>query len=365
MIPDRPMKTGAIVIMAAALACPALAQTDTVQDAYGATAARPDIPRMRLAPIAGFDDDAAYMKSIADRAAELAAQAGQTADAVTRTDLLLSSANWILARELEPACSRKVLKLAEGPERLDDTAVLAALDRADELLTEAGKTIDSDVPEEVRSDLHHRRETLESFAEALRVYLLPDTDPEAARSTRRAASRLSVLLEDANPQVVAAAGLWQACLRSREADLEPALSVLGPALADPPGRSMPYAFFARILRCRLLAARDGFAMAIGLLTQLEDRTAEWLDNDTDRADAARTVTLAEFQVLADWHDHLSAADHPSERAWCGQRMDTLTKTRLGEGGKQNTVLRLAPAVPILPPHDKADASTPGSSSEQG
>jgi hypothetical protein len=190
-------------------------------------------------------------------------------------------------------------------------------------------------------------ETLQAFGLALRVYLLSGDAPDAVRETRRAASRLSPLLEGSDIAVAKAAALWQAALRSREADPAPALSVLDMALADPPARSQPYGFFARLLRCRLIATRGGSAAAIGLLLQIEERCREWFKDGPERDAAIRTVQLVRIELMAGWHKELASAHRETERQWCADQIAILVAERFNEGSA--TVSRLAPAVPIIAP----------------
>ncbi len=308
------------------------------------------LPVVRLAHIPGFDDDTAYARSIATRVEELAAQASRADDLTKRVDLLAASANLALAHQIEPACTHRLLQFHSDEEVFEEAALRSALDRADELITQAQNTLRKvddvdDLPEGWSAQSGRRLETLDIFAVGLRAYLLPGAGDEAVRSVRRAVSRLAPLLEDQSPAVTAAANLWQACLKSRYSDPARALSVLGPALADPPRGSMPYAFFARLERCRLIAKRGGPAAALALLMQIEEHCDDWLTDDTARDDAMRTAQLVEIQVLTDWHDRLGVPEHSAERQWCADRIKALLADHFAEDSK--TVLRLTSAIPII------------------
>jgi hypothetical protein len=266
--------------------------------------------------VPGFEDETAYLSSIEARVSEMAARARATDEPVASAELLLAAANLILARKLEPACSRglhgiaiiRELGLAEAGIELDLDRAEEHLAGAEAALTQAALIPRADrkgahaneretepqpadsrqtpeaMPPERSEDLRRQLGTLQAFAVALRAYLLPDELCKGERSTRRAASRLAPLLEETDAEVAAAAQLWHACLRAREADPTPALSVLQLALADPPPQALPYAFFARLLRCRLVAHRGGFVTALALLTQIEHRCEEWF---TKRAPETR------------------------------------------------------------------------------
>ena len=310
----------------------------------------PDMPRVRLAPMPGFDDDAAYIRSIAARVSELTALAEKADDPIRRVGFLLAAANLILAHQLEPGCTNRLLHIRGDQDELDRAALRSALNRADALMTQADTALREmqdrgDLPASQLQESSHRLEMLQALSSGLHAYLLPGESAEAARKSRRAASRLSPLLEEKSRTVVAAATLWQACLRGRESNPAPALSVLGPALADPPPESMPYAFFARLLRCRLIAARGGPATALALLMQIQERCDEWFSSDKEREEAARAAQLLRIQILADWHDRLGPSGGASEQQWCVERIKALIDDHFGDDSK--TVLRLTPAIPLL------------------
>ncbi len=337
----------------------------------------PDPPQMRLARMPGFDDDAAYMRSIADRASELSALASQADKPAKRIDLLLAAANLILARQLEPACSTALLQIVDEGNVWKEAELRSALDRADTLIEQAFAAMIDEAftaieelreqegpPADRLDELTRRIETLRAFASGLRAYLLPGDGAEAGRVTRRAASRLSPLLEDQSRPVAAAATLWQACLRSRESDPTRALSLLDLALAKPREQALPYAFFARLQRCRIIADRGGSASALALLLQIEERCDDWLTSDADRANAARASQLVQLQILIDWHTRLeSSSEHDAERKWCADRISALREAAFD--GDDNTVLRLTPAIPIVARPPDLDDPMPEATPEGG
>ncbi|UCC32711.1 MAG: hypothetical protein JSU86_10590 [Phycisphaerales bacterium] len=323
----------------------------------------PDLPRVRLAALPGFEDDAEYLRSISGRVTELEVQARQAGDPMRQAEPLLAAANLILAQQLEPTCTRRLLHVDGNMDEPGEADLRSALDRADALIERAGAALKEpqvreDRPADRLQQITHRLQTLGAFAAALRAFLSPDKGPQAARDARRAASGLAPLREDRNQPVAAAASLWQACLRSLESDQGPALSVLDLALSDPVPESMPYAFFARLLRCRLLADRGHPATALALLMQVEERCSEWLATDKEREDAVRAAQLAEIQITADWYRRLNGSEASSERKWCAERIQTLIGDSFGEDG--NTVLRLTPAIPIVasPPGEDSAAPDP-------
>ena len=326
----------------------------------------PPRPQVRLAPIQGFDAEAAYVRSIADRISELSEQADRATEATDRVEYLLAAANLILAHQLEPACTKRLLGIEDAHDPAARERTDSSLDRAEALLQQArnllteGMPAREDLPEGWLGRTSERLEVLDAFARALRAYLVPGEGAERTRAMRQAASGLSPLLEASNRAVVESATLWQACLRSEAGEGERAASVLDLALADPLPQGVPYAFFSRLLRCRLIAADDGHAVALALLMQLEERCQGWFSNDIDRDNAVRAAQFARIQVLADWHHKMPLPEQESERQWCVERATKLIDEHFSEGA--DTVYRLVSAAPILAHPPGTESKTPGAAS---
>jgi len=309
---------------------------------------------VRLATVAGFADDAAFLDSITSRFTALQQQAEEATDATRKTEFLLAAANLILAEQLEPLCSRKILRLGEPPPGDDALVAARALDRAEALLAEAdtfllanqeNPPVQSPPPDPAK-DLDRIAVTLKAFTQALRAYLVTEVDGDSSRTARRAASGLSIIVEDDNPQIAAAAAFWQACLRATEPDQSPALDILDRVIVDLPDDAQRFGFFSRLLRCRLVAARGGSSAALALLMQVEERVEDWFNADLDRADAGRSCAWIRLQTLNDWRDRMDLNSQGDERAWCKSRIDTLRAERFSDPSG-TTVLRLNHAIPIV------------------
>ena len=351
-----------------AMPCAALTQTDSVVGASGGDLPPDRTPEVRLGALPGFADDGAFLESVTRRIAELQQQAADTDDAQRKAGFLLAAANLLLAEQLEPACTMRFFQLDPPRQKDDGLAVAPALARADAFITEAEASLppptehnapDENAPTADRrgNGLRRTSETLRALAQALRAYLTADVDADPARTARRAASGLSVLLEDDNPQVAAAAAFWQACLRAKDPDPTPALAVLDPAVVDPPPDSVRFGFFSRLLRCRVLAARGGSAAALALLLQVEERVNDWFKADAERADAVRACAWLRLRILQDWHDRLDSTSQADERTWCGSQMDTLRTQRFSDP-RSATVIRLSRAIPIIAKLPEPAAPTP-------
>ena len=320
----------------------------------------PGIPRVRLTPMPGFNDDAAYIHFVTERVTRSVEQAEVEQTRGLQAKHLLAAANLILAFELEPVCSQRLLRIPVDPDEIDESRIRDALDRADELLARAETAVrvgnEADPLAESATRVQEHAQSLRAFSGALRAYLRAGRDNKGVEEIRQAASLLSRLMEQDDPRVVAAATFWQALLRSLEDDPDRALSVLELVLTDPPPDSMPYAFFSRLLRCRLIAQRGGVAAALALLLQLEERCLDWFSDDDERAAAIRVIQLERIHLMTDWREPLPTADAAAKRSWCRKRAVALTKEAFADPG--DTVLRLTPAIPTLVEPLKPPAQLP-------
>ncbi len=330
----------------------------------------PGPPSVLLSGVKDFADELSQAKSIADRVEELVEIAGQKAKPAERAGRLLAAANLILARQLEPHCTRALLRIPEDSAKNSATALSEWFNRIDELIQQAGDTIatiraaerptgDESVPDE-SADLKRELDTLRAFANSQRAYLMDREDPDSASSKRRAASELAPLLEDSDKRIASASRMWQAALRAEENDPSAALFILEPALADPMPEAMPYAFYSRLIRARLIARRGGSAAGVALLSLIEERADGWFTDPTRRADATRACAYERLRIVRDWYDRLSPVNESDERAWCiaeSQRVHDRYFSSV------RTVLRLDPAIPDMatpPPAEptKTDSDDP-------
>jgi len=310
--------------------------------------AQRSIPKVTLAPLSANEDDHDFLRTIAARAEELGKSASSADDPIVRCELALSAANLILAHQLEPMGSLMLLGAEVDPHL--QAEIREALERSKVLLDLAEESFGKfpsdpgDAAAKIKK-ITYQLEALRGFFEALRAYLLPQADAEGMRQSRKAASRLSVLLEDENPSISVPAALWYASLRGRETDPEAAISVLDSVLSDPPRSVLAQGFFARLLRCQLLAQQGGHAAALALLLQVEERCDQWFSDATRRDEAIRAATLVQMHVLNAWRERLNGSAQSAERQWCVDRITALSKERFGSG--EGTVLRLGLAIPLM------------------
>lgn len=311
------------------------------------------LPKVRMPLIEEFDDQESYRQSISDRLKDLQNRANETKDEELRAKLLLAQANYILAYEVEPACTYKLLQLEDQPELdIQPQQLQAAFDRADRAIHQATEIINN-IPAPEPDDDHKNQLTLrksldilQAFAKAQRVYLLQDTE-NTQSDARRAASGLSALVEMDQPTIASAATFWQSCIRNRKSDHKAVLSRLEYALAHVQKSTMPYSFFARLLRCRILADQGGHALSLSLLIQMEEHSREWFFNAAQFDHIYRTIGLTQIQTLSAWHEKLSEKNQAEERQWCLEQIQQLMESRFD--ADKSIVVRLWPAIPIVTP----------------
>ena len=331
----------------------------------------PALPAVRLADHRGSDHEADSQRSAAEQVAALIERAAQAGGVLERAELQLKAANLILAVRLEPACTRALLGLPVGQTPGDLSPLF---EQADRLLQEAEESLShfsavepvpgaDDAQARKRAKLADVSQVLQAFVTGLEAYLLPVSDTESRSTARKAASGLAILLEHDDQAVAAAASLWYAALRARDGEPERVLAFVPLTLKEPGHAELPYAFFSRLLRCRLLAARaDGATTALALLYQLEERCNEWLSDPAQRAQAYHAASLVELQILAAWHARLSQPEDQAARQWCRDQLAAVTAERFADPSVP--VYRLVNAIPTLLPLPGADEQ-PGGQPEVG
>jgi len=368
---NRSVGRWALALGIAGIAAPPVHGDDQTPESF------PPAPSMLLASVDGVDDMAAYTSSVADRATRLVELAEKSKDPLRRAELQLTGANLILARQMEPTCTRIFWHLTGSAEHPPDPQMLTqAFDTVDRLLAEAKTNLDeargqASVEEEKSGETAEAKEksvpskpsritaagrhqrTLASFQQALRAALLPPPGDEGKRSVRRAASQLAELVEHDDRRIATAAGFWQAYLRKGETDPHASLAGLDNALDEFAPTEQPYAFFARVMRCDVLAEHGQEVAALTLLTQMEERALNWYPDGEPRKQALGAIAWTKLHALRTWFDTLDPSERAEERAWCCSQAATLVNDALAE---PNELPRLSPAIPMLFDADAVEAA---------
>jgi len=331
----------------------------------GAAGWGPPILSTRVFP-EGVKTEDDYAAWLSDTATRLAREADDAREPATKVERLLTAANFILARQIEPAASRSLLGISEAA---DARSMALHVSTATAMLVETEKLTGSLEPsEELREERlsawRDAHQTLDAFARALAAFALSanetppasrpageaesskpeadETDPQHVQ--RLAAAGLAVCLEDDRPAVVAAALLWQSVLFGGIGEVDRAMRLLPLATRSVGRAAGSLEFYARLQRCRYTAARDGDAAAVALLLQMEEQCIDWFAGDEPRQDEAiRTAALTRIQLLATWANGLPP-DADTERDWCRQAADAARREQFHQ---HETVLRLEEAVPTL------------------
>lgn len=354
--------TYVLVLGLMTLEAPALAQEpDGQQDSPSEAVSDDRALALRMPEIAlgGRDKANDKSKDEFERDVEnLLALAAKAGDTVTVARLNLAAANLLLSLGAEPACSLAVQFLELGEHRAQG---LASIERAHKLMANADAALadfdGQDHPDSERIEgLLNRMEKLRGFAAGMRAVLEPGGDTD---EVREAATELSLLLEDSDPQVAAAAALYNAHLRRKALKPDRVLPSLDIALAPPKATRLPYDFFSRLLRCELIAQRGGHSAALALLMQMEILCDEWFARDEQRDEALRSVTVVELHVLREWHRSLGEAGDDRAREWCAEQFGEFTRERLSD--EPASLLRLGRAIPILvtPPDEPTQGGRQG------
>lgn len=309
----------------------------------------PQLPEFSLTAPGNTDPAAVIAKAIESAASE--------SRPVTKARYLLAAANFILARQLEPVCSTGFSNISSAGSSSNEESIRQSLDQAAahirnarEVLASIGKEPepnDAEKPAEAGNTapteaetLIHSADALQSFLDGQRAFLLPESD---AGSRRKAASALAPFLEDPDPKVAAAARLWQALLRSLEADPAAALHILESSAEPASADAWPFGLFGRVLQFRLKGVQGAWSTALVQLIRMEDQLENWVPDLSKRGDARRLFARVRLEVLQRWYDSFDQA-HSAERTWCVLRSEEVIKSYFSV---ETSLLRLDPAVPEM------------------
>ena len=315
-----------------------------------ATAASPSQPSTRPAgPVAyrlgstaypdGITSEPDYADWLDKQIATLARRERAAREPAAQLPLVLARANLRLSRQAEPALTRLMLHDATSADggRLAATLVPAQADlkRAAALLTRLEQ---SPAPHKAAAKQRERWRS-----EAANLTVLSDAMAALAgkADAQSCLTALGPLAASKQADLAAAARLLQAALMRQTGKVNEAIALLEPAVIPP--EQLPYDFFARLLRCRLLADRGGHAIAAAMAVQIDARCESWFDKSR-QAEARRAVGLLRIDLARRWADQLERDGLVSHAA---RRRAAAAKIRKQLFDKDAVVYRLGLAVPIL------------------
>ncbi len=297
----------------------------------------------RLSPRAypkGVTGEVEYAGWVRDRVESLSRRIQSATDEPARIELLLCLANIRLARQAEPAATRWLLgdESEETRRELARTANTAKTEirSAMELISRLERT--SPPPRVAGKALRHWRQVagqLSALAFAM----------ETVGSTTRdltAPAELEPLAKDQTTALGAAANLWRTAAIRQADQGQRILDALEPVLTKP--NLLPYDFFQRLLHCRLLIDRGGYAVATALALRMEVEIENWFDKRQE-PEAKRAVVIMQIGIAEKWADRLSGdqvTEHAAERRASAKRL-----TDQYSREKDAPVYRLGLAIPIL------------------
>ena len=314
----------------------------------------------------GVQDETAFAAYLT-RQAELLASRVDGASGGDRISAALETANWILARQIEPAASRLFWEQPRpgDPENILHLVGLAKAQLAIAAEMEGKGKVDTAGDEDPSGECRRIRLTLHAFADAMEALFAgedkasengqpPADSLPVQRSTalRRAASGLAIATEDAAPEVVAASIFWQALLLEQAGRRDRVMTLLPQPLTVPPGDGRTWGLMARVFRCRLLCrqgddqADRGFAAASALLLQLEERAHEWFADPTRRRDAIRACALERLDVTRRWSRVTGVQSDTVQSDWLDQAEQRILEAHF-HPDTPATVLRMELAIPML------------------
>ncbi len=294
-------------------------------------------PRAYPEPI---KDEGTYAKWLDKQVASLTRRLKSTREPSVRVHLLLGLANLRLARQAEPALTRLLLG-DESPvtrRRLTEVAAAARVEIG-EALDLLAKLHKSPAPHKAAAKQRTRWGGASVFLAAL-----AESTEALAKGAKAPAclEHLDGLTKSEQADLAAAARLLRAALMRQAGQSDKALAMLEPVLSPP--KQWPHDFFARLLRCRLLADRGGFAVATALALQMDLQCERWFDK-AQRREARRAIGLLRIDLAERWADRLQRDKldaHAGNRRAIAERI----RKQLFSGKTPPPVYRLIEAVPI-------------------
>lgn len=291
----------------------------------------------------------------------------------------LETANWWAAVSMTGPATRWLLGMQNRAD-LDTIAEAAReaesqLEKARALLeaavaTSQAESRDNQSNADRRQTLIQAADTLAGFVEIFKQAEAEsgsaNGDPERARRNRwrSAGRRLAIARESEDPQLAAAALLWQSFAFEQGGRRDRALEALPDALVKP--EHFPYSLMCRIVRCRMLAEDGQNPAAMVLLSRMEPLLKEWMSRQTEeRNRVRRLIGLVQYQVAQQW---LKGLKPPTRSAVAEQLQPILEKVERSFTEVGNPEVYVMPnTVPpdIIPPRPVAaqEPDSPGTQPE--
>jgi tetratricopeptide (TPR) repeat protein len=273
------------------------------------------------------------------RVEALSAEFDATSDPITQALAALAAAEYVLARQIEPALSLELLGLTTAEDRrfISQRArqALDWLEKAEARLHNNDEDVD------VEDSLYDRLEAAQAFAGVFIEMCAEETEDESEHEERvlTACRRLALLLDAPDEALAASARLWQGAVYRRAGRADRAVQVLPRALARP--GPQPFDFFARLERCAALADTGRYAAAMALTNQEYQYIKRRLAPEEVRS-VELVITRMQSRIWRDWAEALQRDGQEREERAARQYADE-AEARLRTAASRG-VFRLGHAI---------------------
>ncbi len=286
-------------------------------------------------------------------ALERAVDGADTPEARVSAELAL--ANWLLAEPMARPATRVLLGAAAAKDA-DVFSERAAA--AGEHLRRARLLLKPDLPNARK--LRVIAGTLEGFAKVFAAVAAAPKDGKC-EACAGAAIGLAAARESDKPAVASAALLWQSYAWELAGRQERALTSLPEALQRPV--QMPWDFFSRLLRLRILADSGQPEVAMTLAIRIQTLCDQWFAGEPAEAIAARKrlVSVVQYRIALAWRERLK--NKGSAKAELEELISRIRKDLADADGA--AVFTLAPPIPHLAAPSAAATSAPVTQSASG
>ncbi len=299
----------------------------------------------RLYPPA-VENEVQYQQWLADEIARRIAKIETENEATAPSEnssLRIQTANWILSVACEPILTRILLEL-DTPQDLEQLKTLTT--QATGLLTNLkGENEASPHQADVG--------TLVTFAKTFAILADARTQPPDPNRVEQVTLESGLLLDEDNRDVAESARLWQCLIFNKCDKSQRALDVLPLVLT--PVESNSAAFFARMLRCRILAEQGKTTLAQALLLKMEEQCDTWFSDERLQSEARCTLAWLRWRLAQQAQYSLSEIPQSSWKDFVER-----TEEMIRDEKEPCQLFRLGSAIPDFgsppQPHREPSAS---------
>lgn len=256
--------------------------------------------------------------------------AAEQASSADPAEIWAYHANWLLAVRCEPHLTRILL----GLERADDVSALVENSQAASELVERVRSASSDKIDGEKLDI------VSDFARAVTQFALSKAGQAESSEMTKAASGLSLWLDDDRAEIADAALLWQSMLYREQGKIDRALALL--PLPVTPVNNSTARYYARLERCAILAAQGRTALALALMLKMEERCSIWFADERRGEHAFCTITWLRLRIAQAGLTKLGETTARLKQEWLERGRESLS-----DAETDCHFVRLHPAIPVV------------------